>query len=60
MLVTQFLLLGFVNRADSQAGIQDSLEDHKMNKLTAVIVATTLMSGCGGYPRYSVVRGSDG
>ena len=31
-----------------------------MNKLTAMIVATALMSGCGGYPRYSVVKGSDG
>ena len=29
-----------------------------MYKLTIMAVAVALLSGCGGYPRYSVVKGS--
>ncbi len=31
-----------------------------MNKFTIMIVAGAVLSGCSSYPRYSVVKGSDG
>ena len=31
-----------------------------MNKIIAVIIATAMLSGCAGYPRYTVVKGGDG
>lgn len=29
-----------------------------MNKFTILAIAVALLSGCGGYPRYTVVKGS--